>query len=69
MEKVVNIINKSDEAEENIQYWNSRTTDERLSTIQVLREQYISLFNKQDSYDESRKRLRRVYRVIKRSES
>lgn len=69
MEKVVNIIQHKDEAKKNIQFWQSRTVEERLSTIQILREQYISFFNKQDAYNESRERLRRVFSVIKRTES
>ncbi len=69
MEKVVSIIKLADEAEKNNQYWRGTTIDERLSTIQVLREQYITLFNKQDLYNESRKRLRRVCKITKRTES
>lgn len=69
MERVVKIIKLKDETEKNSLYWRSTTIDERLSAIQILREQYITLFNKQDLYNESRKRLRRVCRAIKRTES
>lgn len=48
-----------------INYWKSRSFEEKISIVQVLREQYIDLFNKKDEYAESRKRLRRVYRIIK----
>jgi len=69
MEKVVNIININDEADKNIQFWQDRTSDERLSAVQTLREQYITLFNKQDEYNESRDGLRRFYRIVKRTKS
>lgn len=48
-----------------INYWKSRSFEEKISIVQELREQYIDLFNKKDEYAESRKRLRRVYRIIK----
>lgn len=54
------------EAERNeVKFWKSKSYEEKLSIVQILREQYITLFNKEDEYAESRKRLRRVYRVIK----
>ena len=48
-----------------IKFWNSKSYEEKLSIVQILREQYIALFNKEVEYAESRKRLRRVCRVIK----
>ena len=42
-----------------------KSFEEKLTAVQTLREQYIELFNKQNEYAESRKRLRRVYRIIK----
>ena len=48
-----------------IKFWNSKSYEEKLSIVQILREQYISLYNKEDEYAESRKRLRRVCRIIK----
>lgn len=54
------------EAERNeVKFWNSKSCEEKLSIVQVLREQYIALYNKEEEYAESRKRLRRVCRVIK----
>jgi hypothetical protein len=50
---------------EEINFWKNKSPEEKLSIIQVLREQYIELFNKQNEYAESRKRLRRIYRIIK----
>ncbi|MCF6269706.1 MAG: hypothetical protein L3J41_08350 [Melioribacteraceae bacterium] len=69
MERVVNIIKPGEETDKNILFWKSRTPEERLSAVQALREQHITFFNKQDEYNESREGLRRIYRVIKRTES
>jgi hypothetical protein len=55
----------SDAEKNDINYWKAKTFEEKLTVVQILREQYIQLFNKQDEYDESRKRLRRIYRIIK----
>ena len=46
-------------------FWNNKSYEEKLSIVQILREQYIALYNKEEEYAESRKRLRRVYRIIK----
>lgn len=52
-----------------IEYWKRISPEEKLSILQELREQYIRLFNKQELYNESRKGLRRVYKIIKLSQS
>jgi hypothetical protein len=65
MVKEARVIYTADADKEDIQFWKSKTFEEKLAAVQILREQYISLFNKQDEYAESRKRLRRVYRIIK----
>lgn len=55
-----------EEAEEtDVLFWQSKSSEERLTVLQELREQYIKLFNKQTEYNESRKRLRRVFKIIK----
>ena len=55
-----------EEAEEaDVLFWQSKSSEERLTVLQELREQYINLFNKKTEYNESRKRLRRVFRIIK----
>jgi hypothetical protein len=64
MVKVLNINSISDAEQEEIIYWKSKSFEDKLSTVQFLREQYINLFNKQDAYAESRTRLRRFYRII-----
>lgn len=67
MQKTVKKIKQQEETENNLKYWNSKTLDEKLDAVQRLREQYITLFNKQEEYNESRKRLRKFYKVIKQS--
>ena len=58
------VYNSTAETEE-INFWKSKSFEEKISIVQILRKQYIALFNKSDEYAESRKRLRRVYRTIK----
>ena len=48
-----------------VKFWKNKSYEENLSIVQVLRELYISLFNKEEEYSDNRKRLRRIYRVIK----
>jgi len=64
MVKETKVIYQSESDSEDIKFWNQKSSEEKLSIVQILREQYINLFNKQDDYAESRKRLRRVYRII-----
>ena len=64
--KVYN-LNDSSQYQDEIEYWNNISSEEKLSLIQKLREQYIYLYNKKKLYNESRKGLRRVYRIIKLS--
>ena len=66
MEIVITIIKQKREATQNLDYWLSRPAFERISAVQELREQYFRFFNKLSDYDESRKRLRRFYKVTKR---
>ena len=49
--------------EHEIEYWKKISYEKKLNILQELREQYIVLFNKQKLYDESRKGLRRVYKI------
>jgi hypothetical protein len=71
MDKRIKKYNLNDPAqyEDEIEYWSKVSPEEKLSITQDLREQYIKLFNKQKLYDESRKGLRRVYKIIKLSQS
>ena len=65
MIKEARVTNKPNAEFEEMIFWRSKSLEEKLTVVQVLREQYIQLFNKQEEYAESRKRLRRVYRIIK----
>ena len=67
MNKKIKIINREDEETLDISFWQSKSSEERLTVLQELREQYIKFFNKQTEYNESRKRLRRVFKIIKRT--
>ena len=68
MEKVVNIVSLKEEDSGNLEYWLSKTDSERITAVQDLRQQYIKLYNKVNEYNESRKRLRRFYKVIKQAQ-
>ncbi len=65
MEKTINKIKANEEVDRNLEYWMLQNDDEKISAVQELRMQYIKLFNKEKEYNESRKRLRRFYKVIK----
>ena len=65
MIKEAKVIYISTTDKDEINYWKGKSFEEKLTIVQILREQYIQLFNKQNEYDESRKRLRRVCRIIK----
>ena len=69
MEKIITKIKAGEEIENNLKYWLTKTDEERISAVQILREQYFVFFNKQKEYDESRKRLRRVYRITEQTRS
>ena len=45
------------DAPDDYQYWIKRTADERISAVEILREQF---------YDKTTPRLQRVYKFIKR---
>jgi predicted Fe-S protein YdhL (DUF1289 family) len=64
MVKEIKITYRSKAETDEINFWNSKSPAEKLSVVQILREQYISLYHKEKDYAESRKRLRRFYRVI-----
>lgn len=55
--------------DDDIEYWRRVSSEQKLSILQELREQYIQLFNKQELYNESRKGLRRIHKIIKLSQS
>lgn len=65
MIKEAKVIYKTETDSEDLKFWKEKSFEEKLSVVQLLREQYIIFFNKQDEYAQSRKRLRRVYRIVK----
>lgn len=69
IEKVVRIVSREEEENLDIVYWNTVSMDERLSILQLRREEYFYLFKDKIGVDltgdENRKRLRRVYNIIK----
>jgi hypothetical protein len=54
--------------DDEVNYWKKITSEEKLNILLDLREQYIRLFNKQEIYDESRKGLRKIYKITKLSQ-
>ena len=66
MQKVIKKLTREESEKENKKFWLSVDPNEKLSILQEIREQYIELFNKKELYNESRKRLRRVFKIIKR---
>ena len=62
---VVSKVKIIEEADRNLEYWISKSDSEKISAVQELREQYIKFYNKENEYNESRKRLRRFYKIIK----
>lgn len=67
MKKIVKKLSREEAEQEEIRFYRSLTPEERVYMVQELREQYIYMFNKQKEYDESRARLRGLYKVIKKT--
>ncbi|MBU2447220.1 MAG: hypothetical protein KJ666_16830 [Bacteroidetes bacterium] len=59
MEKVAKIVSRK-ESQNDFSFWMSRTPQERISAIEILRQQYLQL--KKDAQP----RLQRVYTITKR---
>lgn len=66
MEKEIRIVSKDQAEKADYSYWKNKTPKERLEAVQYLREQWVEKFHNQKLYDESRKGLRRFYKVTKR---
>lgn len=71
VEKQIKKYNLADtkQYDDEVHFWKKITSEEKLNILQDLREQYIQLFNKQKIYNESRKGLRRIYKITKLSQS
>lgn len=65
MIKEAKVIYYSEAEHNDLNFWKSKSFEEKISVVQELREQYIRLFYKKAEYNESRKRLRRVSIIIK----
>lgn len=65
MIKEAKITYRAKAESDEVKFWSSKSFEEKLSLVQILREQYIALYHKEEEHAESRKRLRRVYRIIK----
>lgn len=64
--KWINKANSFEEADAfDTEYYKSMSSEKRIETVQILREQYFKLSGL--NFNENRKRLRRVYRVIKQA--
>jgi len=50
------VYNSTAEIEET-NFWKSQSYEEKISIVQILREQYRALINKSDEYIESRKKI------------
>lgn len=59
MEKSIHITTFNKESAEDFEYWRHKTPEERLDTLQYLREMVYDLKN------ENRKGFQRVFRIIK----
>ncbi|HKZ47022.1 MAG TPA: hypothetical protein VJ202_06545 [Thermodesulfobacteriota bacterium] len=68
LKKVAHIIPKEQAEKADTIFWLSKTPEERLSALQILREQYIRFFNKGSLYRESRKGIRRIYKIVKQTQ-
>ena len=67
MGKTAKLLKRDQAFKRDIDYWKTKSPEEKLTVLQELREQHIQLFHKQEKYHEARKGLRRVHRIIKRS--
>ncbi len=67
IKKHVQISSFDQQEEETILFWLNKSPKEKLEAVQILREQYLRFFHKEKLYRESRKGLRRFYRVTQRA--
>lgn len=63
MEKVIRKISLSDKRNYDLDYWLSKTPEERISAIEILRQQFY------ESENDFPPRLQRVIKLIKRTQS
>jgi hypothetical protein len=61
MKKRARIVSIQEAEELDIQFWKKTTPEEKLDTLQALREMYYVFKN------ENRKRLQRIHRIVKQT--
>lgn len=61
MKKRARIVSIQEAEELDIQFWKKATPEEKLDTLQALREMYYVFKN------ENRKRLQRIHRIVKQT--
>lgn len=66
MLNTIKILTRVQQEEDTINFWKAKSFEEKLEAVQVLREQFMDLFNKHKEYDASREGLRRFYKVLQR---
>ncbi len=66
MDKKIKVVSKKDAEKEDMRYWKGKCPGERLDAVQYLRMQWVEKFHKRQEYNESRKGLRRFYKIVKR---
>ena len=71
LDRVIPVVRKyhlkdDQQYKDEVDYWESKSNEFKLSALQSLRDDYVAMFDKQKEYDESREALRRVYRITKR---
>lgn len=62
MEKKIKIFNNfSDQEKEEILFWASQTYEKKLETLEIIRQNYLNLI------DKNSRRFQRVYRIIEQA--
>lgn len=67
MKKEIRVLRKDEAEKADVDYWKDKSPEERLDALQYLRELWIEKFHNEKKYHESRKGLRRFYKLTKRS--
>jgi hypothetical protein len=65
--KKANVVARENEDKLGIEYWSRKSAEEKLTTLQILREQYRKYFRKRRAEYARRKGLRRIHRTLKQT--
>ena len=63
VKRVIRVMRKEDVQSAEIEYWSAQTPEQRLSALQILREQQKLYMNKLNAKSASRKRFRRIHKT------